>query len=136
MPLGVGHGAVCGPRMALNKSTFGERDYLVAGDDEMVDQPHIHQAQRVLQVLCQQLIGPRGLGFPGGMVVGNGQRGGVTGERSFDQFPRIDGGLGQCPPEQFLCFDQAMLGVQVERQEHLMLEPSACLLYTSDAADE
>ena len=117
MLLSIGRDAIGRRRMASHQPAFSKRHHRVAGDDEMVDHPHIHQAQRLLQALCQQLIGPRGLGFPRGMVVRNGQRGGVTGERPLDQFPRIDGGLGQCPPEQLLDFDQAMLGVQVERQE-------------------
>ena len=81
MPLSIGSDAVDRRRMALHQPAFGKRHYRVAGDDEMVDQPHIHQAQRVLQVLCQQLIGPRGLGLPRGMVVGHSQRGGEAGDR-------------------------------------------------------
>jgi hypothetical protein len=68
MPLSIGRDAVGRRRMALHQPAFGKRHHRVAGDDEMVDHPHIHQAQRVLQVLCQQLIGPRGLGFPEGWL--------------------------------------------------------------------
>ena len=72
--LRVGHGAVCGRRMALYQPTFRERDHAVPGHDKMVDDPHVHQAQCRLQRLCQHFIGPRRLGFPRGVVVGDGQK--------------------------------------------------------------
>lgn len=63
MPLEVGKGGLDGLCMTLNQPAFGKREHLVAGHDKMVDDPHVHQAQRRLQGLRQRFIGTRWLGF-------------------------------------------------------------------------
>jgi hypothetical protein len=55
-----------GRLMKLDQPKFGKRNDLFTGHDEMVDDPHVHQAQCRLQSLRQQFIGPRGLGFAEG----------------------------------------------------------------------
>lgn len=68
-----------GRLMTLDQPKFGKRNDFVAGHDEMVDDPHVHQAQCRLQGLRQQFISPRGLGFARWMIVGKGQRCSISG---------------------------------------------------------
>lgn len=73
---------------------------------------HPPGSHKVLQVLCQQLIGPRGLGLPRGMVVATASAAALRASAPLTTSRDRRRLLGQCSLEQFLGFDQAMLGVQ------------------------
>jgi hypothetical protein len=68
MPLSIGRDAVGRRRMALHQPAFGKRHHRVAGDDEMVDHPHIHQAQRLLQVCVSSSSAREGSASPEGWL--------------------------------------------------------------------
>ena len=58
------------PLLHISKqSTFGERHQPSAGDDEVIERPYVDQRERLLQRLCQQLVGPARLGDARRMVV-------------------------------------------------------------------
>ena len=40
----------------LYKSTFRETHYVRAGDDQVIKDSYVHEAQRITQALCNQLI--------------------------------------------------------------------------------
>ncbi len=48
---------------------------------------------------------------------------GIVRQRFFYHFTRIDAGLRQRPPEQFLRTQQSMLGIQPKCKKYLMIQP-------------
>src|SRR6185295_13803625 len=96
-----------------------ERDDIRAGHDEMVEGPDVDQRQRLLQCLGQQLVGARGLGGAGRVVVREDDRGRIVAERGLHNLARIDAGLRQRTLEQFLGRDQPVLAVEEQPDEDL-----------------
>ena len=54
----------------LQKAALSERQHAVAGDHEVVEDPHVHQTECSLEVLRQKLVGTARLGHTRGVVVG------------------------------------------------------------------
>ena len=76
--------------------------------------------QRLLERLGQELVGARGLGDAGRMVVREDHRRGVVGERRLEHLARVDAGLRQRAAEQLLGGEQAVLAVEEQRHEGLV----------------
>jgi hypothetical protein len=120
--------------MTSDQSPFGEADDLVTGDNEVVDDAHVHQAQRGLQRLSQELIRTAGFGLAAGVVVGHRQCCRVARQRTFHQFPGVHRGLGQRAAEQLLGLDQTVVRVQVQHEEDLVFQ--ACAVQPKPVAQD
>ena len=106
----------------LQKTALGERHHAAAGDDEVVEDTGVHEGQRLAQRLRQQLVGPAGLGVTRRVVVGQDHRRGVAHQGTLDDLARIDAGLGQGAAEQLLCGDHAVLRIEEQGHEDLVLQ--------------
>ena len=102
----------------LQQPAFGKTQDVATGDNQVIQQFYVHQRQRRLQCLCQQLVGTRGLSRPAWMVVYQGFR---------DYFARIVRGLAHRAARQFDVFDQAVLPIElcVATKNVAMTEPSS-----------
>jgi len=86
----------------------------------VVQDAHVDQRERLLQLAGKQLIGLRGLGHAGRMVVGEDDCGGIGRERRFDHFPRVHARLGQGAAEQLLRANHAVLRIEEQAHEGLV----------------
>ena len=77
----------------LDKSPFGKTDRARSGHDEMVENPHVDQGQRLFEVLRQQFIGTARFRYSGRMVMGEHDCGGITPQGVLHHFARVDAGL-------------------------------------------
>ena len=86
----------------------------------MIQQPHLHQGQRLLQARGDGAVGGGGLGISRGMVVADDHRRGVVGQRPAHDFARVDLGAVDRALEQLLERQRAMAGIQEQRGEDLV----------------
>src|SRR5688572_10239523 len=105
----------------LHQSALGEGDRLVAGDDEVVQDLDVDERQRLLEAARQQLVRLAGLRRAGRVVVGKDHRRRVRLERRLDDLARIDAGLRQRAAEGLLEADDAVLRVEPDADENLVL---------------
>ena len=93
---------------------------MVAGDDEVVEDLHVHERQSFFEATCEQLIGLARLRGAGRMVMSEDHGGGVGSERRLHNFPRVDAGLRQCAAERLVEFDDAVLHIKPDAHEDLV----------------
>ena len=105
---------------ALEQAVFGEGIGLVA-DDHMIENPHLHQIQGILNPLGDVLVRRAGTGVAGRVVMTEDAGGGVVFHRRLDEFTGIDAGVVDSAPEQLLEGQHPMLVVQPKDGEHFML---------------
>ncbi len=87
----------------------------------MVQYPHVDQREGVLEAAGKQFVGLAGLGDTRRVVVGKYDRGRVGRERGFHHLPRVDAGLAEGAAEQFFGAQDAVLGVEKQGDEYLVL---------------
>src|SRR5256885_17088078 len=92
----IGFSGTAKARILLQQSPLSEGQSVVAGDDEVVEDLHVHERQSLLEVTGEQLIGLARLRGAGRMVMSEDHGGGGYSERRLHNFPRIDAGLRQC----------------------------------------
>jgi hypothetical protein len=88
----------------------------------VIEHPHVHQCQRRLQRLRQELVGTARLGRTRGMVVRQDHRRGIHCQRFLDHLARIHRGLRDRAAEHLLQRDDAMLCIEEQHAEHLVLQ--------------
>ena len=110
-------------------SAWPEADVLKAahvgtGDHQMIQHPHVRQRQlqRQLQRLRQVLVGAARLDRTRGVVVRQYDSGGVAGQRGLDHLAGTHRGLRHRATEHLLQLDDAMLRIQEQHAEHLVLQ--------------
>ncbi len=59
----------------------------------MIEQPHVDQGESFFEMGCGGAVGLTGVGDAGGVVVGDDEGSAIMVEGSFNDFPRMDGGL-------------------------------------------
>jgi len=112
--------------LSLAAAAAGQiRRTLIAGHDEMVEDPDVDQCQRRLEVLRQELVGTARLGRAARVVVCQRHRGGVALQRALHDLARVDRGLRQRAAEHLHGTEQPILGVEKQHDENLVLEPGA-----------
>src|SRR3990172_6478056 len=77
-------------RRRLNQAAFAKANRLPIPNHDMVEYPDLHQRQRLLQPLRQDLVRPTGFGHARGVVVHQNDGGRIEGKRSFHYFARIN----------------------------------------------
>src|SRR6266481_6684687 len=77
----IGFSGTAKARILLQQSPLGEGQSVVAGDDEVVEDLHVHERQSLLEVTGEQLIGLARLRGAGRMVMSEDHGGGVGFER-------------------------------------------------------
>lgn len=105
----------------LQQAALRERERLVAGDDEVIEYFDLNERERFGQAAREQLVGLARLRHARGMVVGEDHGGRISAQGGFDDFTRVDAGLGQRAAEQFLGRDHTVLRVEEQRDEYLVL---------------
>jgi hypothetical protein len=78
---------------SLDQSPFRKRHRARSGHDEMVENPHVDQGQRLFEVLRQQFIGAARFRYSGRMVMREHDCGGITRQGVLHHFARVDAGL-------------------------------------------
>ena len=81
-------------------------------DDQVVQQPDVHQGQGLLQLARQGDVGRAGFRQARGVVVGQNQGGGVVLQRGLHDLARVDRGVRQRAARDLGAFDQPQLAVQ------------------------
>src|SRR2546427_12025519 len=89
----IGISGTAKARILLQQSTFSEGQGVVAGDDEVVEDFHVHERQSLLEATGEQLIGLARLRGAGRMVMSEDHGGGVDSERRLHKLPPIYAGL-------------------------------------------
>src|SRR6059036_1048060 len=84
----IGFSGTAKARILLQQSPLGEGQSVVAGDDEVVEDLHVHERQSLLEVTGEQLIGLARLRGAGRMVMSEDHGGGVDSERRLHSVPR------------------------------------------------
>ena len=74
----------------LQPTVFSHRQRVAIAHDDMVQHPHIHHVQRLLQQLGQFSISRAGLRAPRRVVVAQDQRRRVVRQGALDHLSRID----------------------------------------------
>src|SRR2546426_2970381 len=91
----IGISGTAKARILLQQSPLSEGQGVVAGDDEVVEDLHVHERQSLLEVTGEQLIGLARLRGAGRMVMSEDHGGGIGSERRLHNFPRIDAGRSE-----------------------------------------
>src|SRR5438552_17504309 len=92
----IGISGTAKARILLQQSPLSEGQGVVAGDDEVVEDLHVHERQSLLEATGEQLIGLARLRGAGRMVMSEDHGGGVDSERRLHNFPRIEIGRASC----------------------------------------
>ena len=103
-------------------------------DDEVVEDAHVHQRQRRLQRLRQELVGTARFGRPARMVVRQCYRGGVLLQRALHDLARVDRGLRQRAAEHLDRAEQPVLRVEEQHDEDFVLQAGELQIATSRAS--
>lgn len=109
-----------GAGSGLDLSMFRKRMHLSPGHDEMVEDAHVDQRQRLRQRAREQQIRFAGLGRAGRVVVGEHDAGRVVQQCLLDHFARIHAGVREGAAKHFLGRDQAVLDVQKQHVKRFM----------------
>src|SRR6266496_2647074 len=75
---------------SLDKSPFGKRHRARSGHDEMVENPHVDQGQRLFEVLRQQFIGTARFRYSRGVVMRKHDCGGIARQGVLHHLARVD----------------------------------------------
>jgi len=88
----------------------------------VIEHPHVHQRQRRLQRLRQELVGSARLDRTRGVVVRQYDSGRIAGQRGLDHLARIHRGLRHRAAEHLLQLDDPVLRIQEQHAEHFVLQ--------------
>ena len=108
-----------------DQPVFGKRVVPLSGHDEVVDDADVDERQAGLQLLGDPLIRHAGFQAAAGVVVRQGQGRSPVGKCLFQDLSGIHADLGERPPKELLDSDQPMLGIQVNDEEDLVVQPRA-----------
>ena len=100
---------------------FRERKRCAPRNDEMVEHFDIHHAEGFLELARKQFVCLAGLRYTGRMVVGEDDCGRVGFEGCLDDLARLDAGLRERAAKQFFAREHAMLRVEEDHDEYLVL---------------
>ena len=91
-------------------------------DDQVIEQPDVHQLECGFETPRDALVRVTRLGNAAGVVVGNDHRGGVDRERLLDDLARINRRAVNRAAEELIEAQHPVPVVQVEAAEHFVTE--------------
>src|SRR5450755_2090888 len=100
------------PPFASEKSSLRERQRLIAGDDEVVQNAYLDQTQRLFQALGKELVRAARLCDPRWVIVREDHRCGIVCERDLYDLAWIDTRLRKRAPEELDVLDQPVLRIE------------------------
>lgn len=106
----------------LEESTLGEAHCSLRADDDVVEHSNVDEPQGVLEPAGEALVGPTGVYYSGGVVMGEDDGGGVVPEGRFYHLAGVDGSSVDGAGEHNLELDHPVAGVEEECSEHLVFQ--------------
>ena len=104
----------------LEQASIGQRHAGAVADNEVIQQPHVDQIERILDPARNELIGLTWFGHSGRVVMGQDYRCGIALERLFHDLAGVDGGIVDRAAKQLIKSQHPVAIVQKQAAEHLM----------------
>src|SRR5580658_7322445 len=109
-------------RGASKKSTFRQRYAGAVADDDVIQQLDVHQGERLLDALGNELIRLARFRDARGMVVSHDDRGRIALQRQLDDLARMHARTVDRAAEQLLEVDEAVALVEIQAAKYFVLE--------------
>ena len=110
------------PQCGRNQAPRGKGADIGARHYQVIEHPHVHQRQRRLQRLRQELVGPARLDRTRGVVVRQDDSRSIDRQSLFDHLAGVHRGLRHRAAEHLLQLDDPVLRIEEQHAEHLVLQ--------------
>lgn len=108
----------------LEQTIFGEGEWIVRADDDVIEKAHIDQCQRRAQPLRQIDIGIARLGNASGVVVRNNHGRRTHSECAFDHFADVNRCVRNAAAKKVFLSQHPVAGIEKNGCEHFVIETS------------